>query len=76
MLSQLPVSNTDVGTASVLGHSYSSIFKGVTASYKGATKIDLWTKQMEIAITDPIACRPPVYHTNREEYCCMQTLPA
>lgn len=52
--SALPLSNTDVVNASALGHSYSSMFQGVTASYKGATKVDYWTKRVEIAITDPL----------------------
>ena len=50
--SALPVSDTDVVTASALGHSYSSMFEGVTASYKGATKMDFWTKRIENAIPD------------------------
>ena len=52
--SALPVSNTDIVTASALGHSYSTMFKGVTALYKGATKVDFWTKRVENAIPDPM----------------------
>ena len=50
--SALPVSDTDVVTSLALGHSHSSMFKGVTVSYKGATKVAFWTKRMENAIPD------------------------
>lgn len=49
-VSRLPNSvlpgNTDVVAASVMGHSYKSMFLGVTATCVGATKVDYWTKRV------------------------------
>ena len=52
--SALPVGNTDIATASALGHSYKSVFQGITESYKGATNVDYWTKRVENAKPDPM----------------------
>ena len=66
--SALPVSDTDVVTSLALGHSHSSMFKGVTVSYRGATKVAFWTKRMENAIPDSMGLQTAVNHTDREEY--------